>query len=377
LPDHQGADVMKVFMIRSNPIDPDARLEKEAKTLTEAGYAVTLLGWQRSGDAPPTEKRSGYTIRRIKLRAPFGLKIIFYLPVWWAIEFFQLLKLDWDIAHASDLDTYIPALLAAKIKRKLIVYDIFDFYADEILLPVPIRNLLAKIDIFLMRFADAIIIVDPSRLKQIGNAGDCGVHVIYNSPNDRVSPEATSQKQKGAPFIIFFAGFLIPGRDFETIIQAGKEIGGIQIIIAGFGSFKERLVTLSGQESHVTFIGRIPYDEVIQRTLQSDLLFAFYDPGVPNNRYASPNKLFEAMMCGIPILVNEGTSMADIVRKETCGLVVPYGDINAIKDAILLLKNDPRLRKQLGANGRRAYEQKYDWKIMEDRLLALYQEIQN
>jgi glycosyltransferase involved in cell wall biosynthesis len=366
---------MNVIMIRSNSIDPDARLEKEAKTLTDAGYRVTLLGWQRSGDAPKIEKKSGYTIQRIKLIAPFGIKVIFYLPIWWTMEFFQLLKLDWDIAHASDLDTYIPALLAAKIKRKRIVYDIFDFYADEVLLPGPLRICIAKFDIFLMRFADAIIIVDPSRKEQIGKAADFGVHVIYNSPHDMVSSPVSVQKHEGDPFRIFFAGFLIQGRDFEMIIQAGREIGDIQIIIAGFGSLKDRLVSLSSKESHITFLGRIPYNEVIRRTLQSDLLFAFYDPGVPNNRYASPNKLFEAMMCGIPILVNDGTSMADIVRKENCGLVVPFGDINAIRDAILLLKNDPQLARQLGANGRRAYEQTYSWKIMEDRLLGLYQEI--
>jgi glycosyltransferase involved in cell wall biosynthesis len=83
------------------------------------------------------------------------------------------------------------------------------------------------------------------------------------------------------------------------------------------------------------------------------------------------------MMCSKPILVNEGTSMADIVREEKCGLVVPYGDITAIRDAILLLKNDPELARQLGANGRRAYEQKYSWKIMEDRLLGLYNKFQD
>jgi glycosyltransferase involved in cell wall biosynthesis len=132
---------------------------------------------------------------------------------------------------------------------------------------------------------------------------------------------------------------------------------------------------LSEREPHVTFIGTIPYDEVIRRTLQSDLLFALYDPNVPNNRYASPNKLFEAMMCGKPILVSDGTAMAEIVREEECGLVVPYGDVDAIKHAILTLKNDPALCRRLGENGRRAYETKYNWKIMEERLLEIYRRL--
>lgn len=51
---------MKVVMLRSNPIDPDVRLEKEAISLVDAGHSVTLLGWQRFGDAPV--RRSGIVI---------------------------------------------------------------------------------------------------------------------------------------------------------------------------------------------------------------------------------------------------------------------------------------------------------------------------
>jgi len=365
---------MKVIMIGSNSINPDVRLEKEATTLTEAGYTVKLLGWDRKGDAPQMEKRSGYTIQRISLRAQFGIVVIFSLPIYWMILFFKLLNEDWDIVHASNLDTYPPSLLVAKIKRKRIIYDIFDFYADEVFLPKPIRNCVAKLDIFLMRFADAIIIVDPSRLKQIERKEDTKVTIIFNSPEDQASSPGDFHIYEGTPFTVFFAGFLIPGRDFESIIEAAKDIGDIRIIIAGFGSLKERLLSLSNQVRYFTFIGRIAYSEVIQKTLQSDLLFAFYDTSIPNNRYASPNKLFEAMMCRKPILVNDGTSMADIVRKESCGLVVPYGDVDAIKKALLRLKNDPQLCKQLGLNGRRAYEQKYSWAIMRERLLALYKQ---
>ena len=70
--------------------------------------------------------------------------------------------------------------------------------------------------------------------------------------------------------------------------------------------------------------------------------------------------------------MNDGTSMVKIVRDQKCGLVVPYGDVEAIKHAILTLKNDPALCKRLGENGRKAYETKYNWRIMEERLLGVY-----
>jgi len=373
---NRGVGYMKVIMLRSNPIDPDVRLQKEAKTLADAGHDVTLLGWQRFGDAPIQEEQYHYTIKRLKFRAPIEKTVIFYLPIWWTLAFLWLLKEDWDVVHAADLDTYIPAFFAAKIKRKSLVYDIFDFYADMVPLPAFVRNCVATFDILLMKFADAVIVVDPSRLKQIGKEGDSSINIIYNSPMDPPTLSMTGmQKVQQAPFKIFYAGILGEGRDFETVIQATRGIREVRVEFAGFGYYAEHLRSLSERESHVTFIGTIPYDEVIRRTLQSDLLFALYDPNVPNNRYASPNKLFEAMMCGKPILVSDGTAMADIVKEEECGLVVPYGDVDAIKHAILTLKNDPVLCRRLGENGRRAYETKYNWKIMEERLLEIYRRL--
>jgi glycosyltransferase involved in cell wall biosynthesis len=366
---------MKVVMLRSNPIDPDVRIEKEAKTLVDAGHDVTLLGWQRFGDAPAQEKRYLYTIERLKFRAPVGKKVILYLPIWWILAFLWLLREDWDIVHAADLDTYVPALLAAKLKRRRLIYDIFDFYVDMVTLPSFVRSFVAALDTSLMRFADAIIVVDPSRLKQIGKEGDSSIHIIYNSPRDPTTSVIVGIPREPTLFKIFYAGGLGVDRDFETVLQAAKEIGGVRVELAGYGCYAGHLRSISEQEPHVTFIGTIPYDEVIRKTLESDLLFALYDPDVPNNRYASPNKLFEAMMSGKPILVSDETAMAEIVREEDCGLVVPYGDIGAIKHAICTLKNDPALCKHLGENGRKAYETKYSWRIMEERLLEVYEKL--
>lgn len=364
--------LMKVIMLRSNPIDPDVRIEKEAKTLVNAGYDVLLLGWKRFGDAPKIERRSGYIIRRIKFLAPLEIKVIFYLPFWWILALNYLLREEWDIAHAADLDTYIPALLAAKLKRKKIIYDIFDFYADEILLPSIIQRCVAKLDTTLMKFADAIIIVDPSRLKQIKRENDDSIHIIYNTPQDFFCKNMENDKKK-SQFVVFFAGILSHDRGFETIIEVAKQVNGLRIEIAGFGYYEKKLLSLIENEPNIIFIGKIPYHEVIRKTIKSDLLIALYNPDITNNRFASPNKLFEAMMCGKPIIVSDGTAMADIVRHENCGIVVPYGDIKALKQEIIMLKNNPEICIQLGKNGRMAYLNKYNWNLMEEKLIKIYQ----
>jgi glycosyltransferase involved in cell wall biosynthesis len=113
-------------------------------------------------------------------------------------------------------------------------------------------------------------------------------------------------------------------------------------------------------------------ERIMESVRSSDALFAIYDPSVPNNRFSSPNKLFEAMMCAKPIIVNAGTSMDLTVREEDCGIVIDEISPEAIRKAILTLKTNNELRERLGENGRRAYDQKYGWSIMEKRLIDLH-----
>ncbi len=116
----------------------------------------------------------------------------------------------------------------------------------------------------------------------------------------------------------------------------------------------------------------VPYDEITKNMLNADLTIALYDPTIPNNKYASPNKLFESMASGIPIIVNDDTPMANIVKDENCGLIVRFENNKALKQAIISIKNDQALQQKLGNNGRKAYTNKYNWAIMEKRLMGIY-----
>ncbi len=80
-------------------------------------------------------------------------------------------------------------------------------------------------------------------------------------------------------------------------------------------------------------------------------------------------------MCAKPIIVSDESRMADIVREENCGLVVPYGDEDALREAVVTLRDDPALRTALGTHGRRAYEKRYSWNLMTERLLTVYREL--
>ena len=373
---------MKVTLVRARAIDP--AMNKMAKTLSENGYDVKLLVWDRRNTLSAKDG-DGYTVCKFNLQAPYDkLTVVFYLPIWWTYEFFFLLKDKCDVIHACDLDTLIPAVLIRLFKRVELSYTIYDFYANN--LPDGrfqsarklIRTLVAWVERFGIGFTAILFLVDESRYEEVRGARINKLAYIYNSPPNHFEMKRGHESKRRTEITVFYAGVISKSRGLEHMIKAIEDLDNITLIIAGTGLDKDLLENQAASAiSKIQYIGWIPYKEVIKRTLEADVLFAFYSPEVPANRWASPNKLFEAMMCRKPIIVSDGNSMADIVRKENCGLVVPYGDVDAIREAVLKLRDDLPLYKRLGKNGRKAYEEKYSWRIMEQRLLDAYKQLSN
>jgi len=369
----------KVCFIRSKSSAAlDYRVDKEATVLRDAGYDVTILLWDRKCEHPPHERIDGVNIKRVHHKAPYNKpSLLFHMLIWWIHEIYYLLTNDIDVMHACDLDTLPPALLAKFLKKRKLVYDIFDFYAFMIARNVPslTRNFLAKLERALLRYPDVVIIPDEERKEQLGNAEFSKLVVIVNSPKEEY--KGAMNRKKNKELTLFYAGNLIKTRGLEGLVEAIHGLNGVKMIVAGEGPDEDELVPLFKNTKNVDYIGVISHNEVIKYTFSADVLFALYDPKIPNNRYASPNKLFEAMMCAKPIIVNSGTSMAKIVEKEKCGLIVPYGNIKKLKEAIVQLKEDDELRRTLGENGRRAYAKKYKWSIMKKRLMEVYKKLDN
>ncbi|MDH4366662.1 MAG: glycosyltransferase family 4 protein [Dehalococcoidia bacterium] len=373
----------KIVLIGSH--FPNIRMEKEAKALASHAYTVTVIGWERWGAYSPLDANNSYGVKKFRLTVPpNSLKVALCLPIWWLFTMWQLLVERWDVVHAVDFDTFVPALLIAQIKRKPIVYDIADFYADTIgfpILPGLSRKIVAKIDRTLMRFAVAIVLPNESMIEQVGlDTTRKSAVIINNTPDPDILRGVASGKLEDKPFVIFYGGGIGPGRGITDMCLAVKDLPDVRLVITGPCSpdfeaeLRETCKNITNVKLHLSFV---PYKEVITETVRAHALFAIYDPADHNVRFASPNKLFEAMMCGKPIIVSDGTYMTNVVKKENCGLVVPYGDINEIREAILKLENSPEMAQGLGRNGRRAYENRYSWRIMEGRLLDIYQHICN
>ncbi|MGA3193073.1 MAG: glycosyltransferase family 4 protein [Candidatus Bathyarchaeia archaeon] len=365
---------MKVTLIRSRAITPNIR--KVARVLSKNGYDVKLLLWDRQ-DTLKNEEGAKYRVFSFNLRAPYDkFSVLFYLPRWWMFELLFLLRDDSEVIHACDLDTLMPAILAKWVRRAKISYTIYDLYAANFQGWIA-RKLLGFIERLAIRSTDLLILVNELQYTTVQRAKIKNAVIIYNSPRDcfdGTNGQLLRHRSKELDeFKIFYAGAIHESRGLRYMIKAIRDLDDVRLTIAGMGPAKSLLDDLlPSMRKKIHYIGYIPYKKVIEKTMEADMLFAFYDTAFPFSKYASPNKLFEAMMCSKPIIVSDGGLMADIVRKVNCGLVVPYGDTQAISEAIVSLKMNEKLRQELGENGRKAYETQYSWALMEKRLIDSY-----
>lgn len=369
----------KVVVIRANLLDRETRATKIIKTLTDNNYLVTLICWDRGIKSSRSEKREAGSFHKetvLKFRAPWGNKVLFFLPVWWAFIFYQLMITKWDIVHAIQIISLPPAILAGKLKGKKVLYDMLDTYEDSVPLPKPIRDLCIKIDKFFMWLVDGVILADDAQTEEVGGIPNNKVIAIYDSPETVTKIELNPHKNE--VFTLFFAGLLYSGKklNLDKIFEAIQDVEDVKMIIAGYGNLVDEINKWSLRlPNKIQFIGEITHSEVLERSAKADLLFILRDPVVPVNKYICGSKILEAMMCGKPILVNKDTSTANKVLEENCGLVVNAKNVHEIKAAIKELRDDQKLCTKLGNNSKKAYERRYQWKIMENKLLTFYQQL--
>lgn len=371
-----------VCVVRSSEIAPDPRAERLAGFLTGEGARVIILGLNRSGRSARRESLMDFKVERLtmlsKRSLPDGkITLAPFLVVWALWAFLKLLQRRPSVVIGTDFDSMLPCLLYSLITRSELVYDPHDFWADNFRKPMPrfVAPVVSYLDKRLVRYSAALILPDISRIAQYSGALlPERIVEIVNTPSDLLCP-STSDFELGVPIgkmIVFFGGRLGVDRGLLSLIRVVDREPQVHAVIAGYGEEEDQVVAYIRNHKNCTFLGRLSHDRVMSLTRISDVVFAMYNPEVPNNVFASPNKLFEAMACGKPVVVNDGTRLADLVRMHNCGIIVPYDDDRKLASALRELQRDRDIGLVLGENGLRAYEENYTWEEMELRLRTLF-----
>jgi glycosyltransferase involved in cell wall biosynthesis len=368
---------MKVCILRSTAVNPDPRVMKVGCWLTEKGYKVKVIGWDRECSSEQKEEVDGIRIERLRLPSKYGsgFKNILWLFLFNLWLIFKLFKENPDIVHSCDFDTVLPAIFFKKIKRKKLVYDIFDFYAESRYVG-PLYRVLFAIEKWAICQSELIIIAHEKRIKQIGRLPshiEERIIVIYNTPEKPANIRPWS-RDISLPFFSY-VGILAFDRGLPSIIKTVAELKEIGMVFAGFGPLEKELEKAAQTYPNIWFLGKVSYEEALVVQNSSIAMIALYDPTIPNNVYAAPNKLYEAAMLGKPLITSKGTLAADIVEKEGLGITVFYDDNEALSNAVLKLYSNTLYRQQIESRGKAFYEEKCSDILMKQNLQVHYEKL--
>ena len=142
------------------------------------------------------------------------------------------------------------------------------------------------------------------------------------------------------------------------------------LILGGNGHLEQQIK--NKLHKNVIFLGRVKKQDVPKYTLASDYLLAIYKSNLLNNDIAGPpNKLFEAIAAGKPIITSKNGSTGDMVKNIGCGVTVNSDNENEIKDALNKLISNKKLQKELSKKSKQA-QKIYNWDNESKKLINLY-----
>jgi len=365
----------------------EARLLRVANTLDEEGYSVKVFAWDREGVKEDIERHEHFDCHYLHLKSPYNSPVLFLLlPLWWILAFRFLLREKPDGIHACDLDCVLPTLFYSRLKRKPLVFDIFDIYATmvEKSIPKPLFKILLRLEHAGARASNAVIMVNESQHALLGKPPLKRKLFLINSPfeedMDRIDARIEDYRRKipvehRKKKLIFYGGSLEYARRFDLMLEAIEGMDDVFHLVAGSGADGGRLVPMFEASKNTQYIGPIPFEEVLIWSRMADMLYVLCDSSKEKCRMGAQTRLYIGMMCGTPILVTAGINSARVIEENQCGFSVPDNDVEALREAIKRLAGSPDLRYRMGENGQNAYHERYSWSRLRKGLVDLYSDV--
>ena len=384
-----------LIIVENLPCPFDRRVWQEARTLTAAGYVVSIICPKAPGYEKSFERIDDIDIHRHALpkEADGVLGYALEYSVALVMEFWLSLKVlfgrGFDVIHACNPpDTIFLIGGFYKLFGKKYVFDHHDINPELYEAKFGKRGFGRKLLVALERMsfntADMVISTNESYRSiaiQRGGKNPKDVHVVRSGPDlSRMKIVPTNPALKhGRKYLVGYVGVMGKQEGIDLLLQAARilvfdlERKDIQFGLVGGGTSLEEMKTLAkelGVADYVTFTGRVPDAELLAMLNTADVCV---NPDVANemNDISTMNKIMEYMALGKPIVqfdLVEGRHSA-----QDASLYAKRNDPEDFARKIVALLDDPERRRAMGEYGRRRVIEELEWRHEAPRLLAAYE----
>ena len=324
---HLIAPMKRVIVSVINDLVTDQRVNKSCLTLQKMGYEVLLVG-RKQRKSPPMDERTYQTHR---MRLLFEKGPLFYAEYNIRLFLFLLFHKA-DLLLSNDLDTALPNYFIAQWKGIKMIYDSHEYFTEtpELVNRPRVQKVWKRIEGFVVPRLKEMITVCDSIAELFEQQYGIKCHVVRNIPPMAALPPRGDKKTLGLPedkhlLVLQGSGINIQ-RGAEELVESMKYLDDCFLMIIGGGDVLpvlKNMVSVWHLEDSVRFLPRMPYQQMMAYTQLAELGFILDKDTNLNYRFCLPNKLFDFIQAGVPIVASHLVEIEKIITKYNIGLFIP------------------------------------------------------
>ena len=385
---------MKIGLIFHRDYPWDVRVEKVCKTLIRKGNEVHLISNNTNGKVNE-EVLDGIHIHRLPNSRFKKLNKVILMPAFFNLYWLfyichKTLTHRFDVLIVRDLPLVLPAWMAAKMFRLPVIYDMAENYPAmwkifRSNLKVPA---LAKIlESIALKISDHVMVVVEESRERLLRKGmkSRKVSIVSNTPELDLFEENICRYRKEVfennKINLLYIGYLTKLRGLDTVINAlpkiVKEESAIKLNIIGDGIHLAKLRALAeemGVQEYVDFKGWIDFKYIPYIISKSDIGVIPHHSNEHTNT-TIPNKIFDFMACGKPVIVSDAKPLKRIVEKIGCGVVFEAENSEDFASKLIYLIKENE-RGQMGLKGEKAVREIYNWDRDAEKLDQIVKDVE-
>jgi glycosyltransferase involved in cell wall biosynthesis len=379
----------------------DVRAWRLATALTKANYQVSIADIACDRASRVEENVMGIHVTHLHVSTSFLSERFrrrsFRNAAWvFCRALLWLMQAPADIYHALDLAALPACYIASRLRRKPLIFDAYDMPFETLALSdmtkgrYRLQTLIKPVINHGIAYCAGIIAASPATVQEIKKRYHVSnVSLVRNIPPYQPIVRSDHLRRylglEPDRYIALYQGNLQPDRGLDTLVQTARFLDeNIIIVIMGKDSLpgtRSRLEALIATErvgDRIKIIPEVPYHELLNWTASADIGLIVFQPKYSLNiQQTLPNKLFEFIMAGVPILASQLDAVVELIRTYSVGQIVTSLSPADIATAIKCMLADHAALASMRRNALDAAKRQLNWENEEEVLIRFYRNIVN